>query len=97
MWDLVGNPEDRLSHNEAHLDQVQLGLDTVYLVSNTETPLSITFSNGDLSLNPGLPHYNTPHYNMDFNITRSCHVCYVNNLIITRSYSMDPKDSVIMR
>ena len=22
MWDLVGNPEDRFSHNEAHLDQL---------------------------------------------------------------------------
>ena len=21
MWDLVGNPEDRFSHNEAHLDK----------------------------------------------------------------------------
>ena len=22
MWDLVGNPEDRFSHNEAHIERV---------------------------------------------------------------------------
>ena len=40
----------------------------------------------------GLPHYNTPQYNTDFNITRSClgsqmvfsYCSNVNNLIITR-------------
>ena len=50
------------------------------------------------------PHYNVPHYSAVFNITRSCHGsrndCFVSLLhgsLITRSFFMDPKDSVIMR
>ena len=57
------------------------------------------------------PHYNAPHYNAVFNITRPFHGSQIDNFtislykvtsllhssLITRSVSMDPKGSVIMR
>ena len=29
MWDLVGNPEDRFSHNEAQMEVDEVGVDKV--------------------------------------------------------------------
>ena len=66
----------------------------MYVLSKNDFAIFHFYSHNSHSAYTGLPHYKTPHYNKDFNITRSCHgshmvtsyCSYVKNLIITLVY-----------